>query len=155
MTTATLQVRSDADFARLHELLVEYERYLPPALRHGPVPGQSELPATYAAPAAAFLALSDAEAIGCVAVTPLDAATAVLLRLYVRQEHRGAGAGRSLVTSALTFLRESGYERVVLETDKGQLEPAYRLYLSLGFAECTPYAAGHTDCATFMELRFL
>ncbi len=152
MTLATFQARSNADFAHLHGLLVEYELYLPPALRHGAVPGQSELPAAYAAPSAAFLAVADGAAIGCVAVKPLDATTAILLRLYVKQGNRGLGAGRALVTSALSFLREQRYARVVLETDKEQLNPAYRLYLSLGFSDCPPYTAGHTDCATFMEL---
>ena len=82
-----------------------------------------------------------------------DSELALLLRLFVTPKSRGHGAARSLVSAAVEFLREGGYRRVVLDTHKEQLEPAYRLYRSLGFEECEPYRAVTYDCPTFMELR--
>jgi hypothetical protein len=57
------------------------------------------------------------------------------------------------VAEALTFLRESGYRRVVLDTDKERLRAAYELYGSLGFSECEPYGPVDYASPTFMELR--
>lgn len=147
------RVDSDVDLRRLHDLFAEYEADLPPVLRHGVVPDVEELKDAYSGKNAAFLATLDGSAIGCVAVAALDSELALLLRLFVTPKSRGHGAARSLVSAAVEFLREGGYRRVVLDTHKEQLEPAYRLYRSLGFEECEPYRAVTYDCPTFMELR--
>ncbi len=111
---------------------------------------------TFSSPNAAFIAVHDRVAIGCAAVkgAPEDRnrATAVLLRLFVRPESRRLGAARLLVGAAIAFAREAGFERLVLDTEKRQLEAAYRLYRSLGFEECEPYAEVTYESATFMEL---
>lgn len=152
MKPSIVRVTSNADYARLHALLVEYEAYLPPALRLGVVPGAHELSSMYAEPGAAFLAVAGAAAIGCVAVRQLDRDTAALLRLYVRGERRGLGAGRALVGAVLAFARERDYARVVLDTHRSMLPEAYALYASLGFSECPPHPAGDPACTTFMAL---
>jgi len=147
------RVESEADFQRLHELLIEYEADLAPELRHGCVPQSGDLRQTYAPPNAAFLALLEEDAIGCVAVQKRDSETAVLLRLFVKPPKRGFGAARALVTAVIAYARQQGYRRMVLDTHKNQLVPAYRLYRSLGFAECAPFAEVTYECPTFMELR--
>ena len=147
------QVQGKRDFRDFHELLIEYEAALPPVLRHGSVPGMDELEMTYRGRSAAFLAEAAGRAIGCVAVSELDARTGVIMRLFVRPESRGAGAARALVLRALEFLETSGYGRVVLDTDKERLPAAYRLYQTLGFTECGPYATVSYPCPTFMERR--
>ncbi len=122
-------------------------------LRHGSVPAVGELEVVYRGRGAAFLADIAGHAIGCVAVSELDARTGVIMRLFVRPESRGAGAARALVLRALEFLETEGYNRVVLDTDKERLPAAYRLYGSLGFTECGPYARVSYPCPTFMERR--
>lgn len=148
-----LQVQSDADFQRLYDLFVEYEMALPPDLRHGSVPDVQALKARYDGENAAFLAMRGGRAIGCVAVTLLDAQTGVLARLFVEPNHRGIGAARGLVATAIQFLRDYGRRRVVLDTAKERLSEAYRLYLSFGFKECEPYGSVEYRCPTFMELQ--
>ena len=134
--------------------MIEYEADLPPELRHGSVPSVADLQAEYAGRRAAFVAISSEDrAIGCVAVTVLDATTAVLLRLFVSPRDRGRGVARSLVEAAIAFARENGYRRIVLDTHKAQLPAAYRLYQSLGFVECGPLTAVTYECPTFMELN--
>ena len=147
------RVEDERDFRDFHELLVEYEAALPPVLRHGSVPAVSELEITYRGRGAAFVADVAGHAVGCVAVWELDARTGVIARLFVRPESRGAGAARALVLNALEFLESEGYNRVVLDTDKDRLPAAYRLYESLGFTECGPYAKVGYPCPTFMERR--
>jgi len=151
MATLIRRAESDADFRGFQELLVEYEADLAPVLRHGCVPTVGEVARVYRRRSAAFLAESQGRAIGCVAVSELDERTGVIMRLFVRPACRGAGAARALVAQALEFMRESGYARVVLDTDKARLPAAYRLYSSLGFTECAPYATVAYPCPTFME----
>ena len=95
----------------------------------------------------------DDRAAGCVAVTEIDLETAVLKRLFVRSCYRGVGAARALIETALAFLRDRGYRRVVLDTEKERLRPAYELYRSLGFEECAPYGEVDYRFPTFMELQ--
>ena len=54
--------------------------------------------------------------------------------------------------SAIAFARDSGFHRLVLDTEKSELVAAYRLYRSLGFEECAPFASVSYDTPTFMEL---
>jgi ribosomal protein S18 acetylase RimI-like enzyme len=154
MTVEVRRAQSEADFGRLYELLIEYEAALAPELRHGCVSGPERLKRAYVKENAAFLAASEGHDIGCLAVKRLDRATAVMQRLFVKPQHRGMGAARALVEAALAFLRNRRYTRVVLDTDKAQLNAAYRLYRSLGFEECAPYGAVSYGCPTFME-RYL
>lgn len=156
MAVAVRLAHSDSDFHQLHRLFVEYEAGLPPPLRHGSVPDMHAIRQTFSPPNAAFVATHDELAIGCAAVKRAgddrQAMTAVLLRLYVRPESRRLGAARLLVTSAIAFARDAGFCRLVLDTEKSKLESAYRLYRSLGFEECAPFAAVSYDAPTFMEL---
>ncbi len=141
----------DADYERLHDLLVAYEAALPEILRHGSVPAVTALRRAYGAPNAAFLAITEDAAAGCVAAVPVDARTVQLLRLFVREECRGLGAAKALVAAVFAFARQGGYRRVVLDTDRDRLPAAYALYRSFGFAECAPFATSHSSSATFMD----
>jgi GNAT superfamily N-acetyltransferase len=145
-------VEAELDFRRLRSLFVEYEAELPARLRHGTVPELEELVRVYSGRGRAFLALSDGIVVGCVAMREFDPETGLLLRLYVKPKRRGLGAARSLVEATIGFARSSGYRRVVLDTNKAALEPAFRLYRSLGFEECDPFAEVTYECPTFMEL---
>lgn len=147
------RVQTEADYERLHALLLDYDADLPATLRHGVPPDTESLRNVYSEPNAAFLAVIEWRPAGCIAAKRLDASTAVVLRLFVTPEHRGRGAARALVDAALDFVRERGYARVVLDTDKEQLAAAYELYRSLGFVECEPYGTVDYATPTFMELR--
>ncbi|MGA7354871.1 MAG: GNAT family N-acetyltransferase [Candidatus Cybelea sp.] len=152
MAIEVRRVESERDFQRLHDLFAAYETYLPRDLRHGAVPSVAILKTTFVRANAAFLAINETDALGCVAVTALDRDTARMRHLFVRPEHRGLGAARSLVIASIAFVRGDGYRRFVLDTHKGRLKAAYALYRSLGFTESEPYGAVDYESPTFMEL---
>lgn len=146
------RVETPTDFERFSALLTDYEAALPADLRHKQ-PSSNKAPGEiYRGRSAAFLAFVDGRAAGCVAVREIDARTAVLKRLFVDPRHRGIGAARALVETALGFLKEQRYGRVVLDTEKHRLRRAYELYVAFGFRECPPYGEVDYACPTFMEL---
>lgn len=146
------RAESERDFQQLHDLFVAYEAYLPRDLRHGAVPSVASLQDAFARKNAAFLAIHETAAIGCVAVTALDCDTARMRHLFVMPEQRGLGAARSLVAASIAFVRGDGYRRFVLDTHKERLIAAYALYQSLGFTESEPYGAVDYESPTFMTL---
>ena len=90
MAIEVRKVKHDSDFRQLYNLFVEYEADLPRELRHGTVPDVADLKATYERRNAAFLATSEGDPTGCVALTELDSDTAVVMRLFVKPEEPGA-----------------------------------------------------------------
>jgi GNAT superfamily N-acetyltransferase len=147
-------VHDRAAFGHLHRLLVEYERALPPDLRHGREPTLQEVERAYGGEeASAFLARIDGAYGGCVVVSALSTASAILQRLYVQPEQRGKGAARELALAAIELARERDCARVVLDTQAQRLRAAYELYRSLGFAECEPYGPVSYAAPTYMELK--
>lgn len=152
MAIEVRRVESERDFQRLHDLFAAYETCLPSDLRHGAVPSVASLTDTFARTNAAFLAMNQTDAVGCVAVTALDRDTARMRHLFVTPAHRGLGAARSLVIASIAFVRGDGYRRFVLDTHKGRLKAAYALYRSLGFIEGEPFGAVDYETPTFMEL---
>ncbi len=99
---------------------------------------------------ALLLAEIDDAPAGCVAVRPLDAATCELKRLYVRPTHRGHNLGRLLTYAALETARALGYARIRLDT-LPEMQPAQRLYESLGFRDIAPYYGEPIPGQRFME----
>lgn len=74
------------------------------------------------------------EAVGCCALIPVDETTLELAKMAVAAQQRGRGLGRLLLEAAIERARRAGKRRVVLETNS-RLEPAVRLYRSLGFRD--------------------
>src|SRR5919204_2404506 len=107
----------------------------------------ADLPGAYGPPRGALLL---APGQGCVAVRPLDAATAEMKRLYVRPAARGAGLGRALAEAAVAHGRELGFSRVVLDTIAERMPQAVALYASMGFRAIPSYSG--TPEALCMEL---
>ena len=105
------------------------------------------LPGAYGPPRGALLLLPGR---GCVAVRPLDDATAEMKRLYVRPSARGSGAGRLLANAAVAHGRDAGFSRMVLDTIAERMPEAVALYGSMGFRPIPPYSG--TPGALCMEL---
>ena len=111
------------------------------------------LPKMYGPPSGALLlAEIDATPAGCVAVRNLDAATCELKRLYVRPTHRGHNLGRLLAEAALDTARALGYQRIRLDT-LPEMQPAQRLYESLGFRDIPAYYGEPIQGQRFMEAQ--
>ena len=112
------------------------------------------LPGAYAPPGGVLLiARDDDTAAGCVALRRLDASTAEMKRMYVRETHRGTGLGRRLALEVIEAARKRGHGRIVLDT-LPKLTTAIALYRDLGFRGCGPYLPAPTPGALCFELRF-
>ncbi len=111
------------------------------------------LPGRYSRPAGGvWLATRDTEASGCIALRPIDSATAEMKRLYVRPAFRGTGLGRRLAERVIVEAREAGYRRICLDT-MPSMSDAVRLYRSLGFSPIEPYCFNPVPGAMYFGLE--
>jgi len=110
------------------------------------------LPGPYAPPdGAILLADVDGEAVGVVALQPLDDEHACeMKRLYVTPEYRNQGIGRALATGIIEAAQDLGYEVMRLDT-VASMTAARHLYRSLGFEERSAYYHNPLDDAVYME----
>lgn len=79
-----------------------------------------------------WLAERDGILVGCIAIVGESEPVAQLRWYLVAPEARGQGLGTRLLTDAIRFSRDAGYERLILWTVSG-LETAARLYRGAGF----------------------
>ena len=87
----------------------------------------------YAGPKAGFwVAESDGDVVGTVAIRPKEGRTCEVKRLYVRADQRGSGLGQALYAHAEAFSRAAGYERIWLDSSR-RFAKARRLYNRNGF----------------------
>ncbi len=110
----------------------------------------AQLPGHYAPPRGALLL---APGQGCVALRPLEGATAEMKRLYLRLAFRGQGLGRALAQAAIDEARALGYSRLVLDTVKGTMDRAIAMYRALGFREIAPYYQNPIPGALYLALQ--
>ncbi|AYN41576.1 GNAT family N-acetyltransferase [Streptomyces dangxiongensis] len=75
---------------------------------------------------------------GSAGVRLLDADTAELTRVFVREEARGRGGAALLIAAAEETARGLGARRIVLDT-RGDLVEARALYARLGYTETGPH----------------
>ena len=73
-----------------------------------------------------------------------EANEAYLAELYVREEHRRKGLGAALLEATMAYARESGCDRIELNTDEGDTD-AHRLYERHGFTNLTEPEAAAAD----------
>jgi ribosomal protein S18 acetylase RimI-like enzyme len=100
-----------------------------------------------------IMAIMDNEAVGTVAVKPLNDTRWELMKLAVDPKHRGKGIGERLTREAMTRARKRGAKTLYLETSR-ILEPAVRLYKKLGFKEIERPAETETQrCDLCMEIQ--
>jgi GNAT superfamily N-acetyltransferase len=75
------------------------------------------LPGKYAKPSGRlFLASSDKNIAGCIALRKLGDATCEMKRLFVRPNFRGLSLGQMLIEKLIAEAGEIGYERILLDT---------------------------------------
>ena len=110
----------------------------------------STLPGKYAAPAGRLLLAWDGnEAVGCVALRPLQDGACEMKRLYVRPQLRGKQLGKQLAGRICREAHAAGYSRICLDT-LSSLSPAVTLYTSMGFTP--PYVFNPVPGVMFLQL---
>jgi len=108
------------------------------------------LPGKYEPPRGRLLlAWSGTEAVGCVALRPLDRDTCEMKRLYVRPKLRGQRLGRRLAERICEEACAAGYSRICLDTLPTMGE-AIKLYSALGFKPIEPYVYNPIPGAIFL-----
>ncbi len=88
--------------------------------------------------------------IGCSAMKGISSDTVELKRMYLDPAFRGRGLGFMLIEAGLTWAKEQGFHRVVLDTTRSMVD-ARRLYESVGFRP-TANAGRDERCELTYEL---
>src|ERR1043166_4310301 len=111
------QVRTAEEIALVRGLFQEYARDLGVDLCfQGFASELTQLPGLYGEPRGRLLlARVSAEAVGCVALRPLEETVCEMKRLYIRPAFRRQGIGRELAQRAIDEARVIGYTIVRLE----------------------------------------
>jgi putative acetyltransferase len=109
------------------------------------------LPGCYAPPRGRLLLAREGEqAVGCVALRPLDDGACEMKRLFVRPDSRGQGLGRLLASRVVSEATALGYVVMRLDTLE-TLDRAMRLYTELGFQRRAPYYANPLPGVVYWE----
>lgn len=150
-----VELRSEIDGART--LFREYETWLGLDLCfQGFEEELRNLPGKYVPPEGRlYLAYSDGELAGCVALRRLEDGVCEMKRLFVRGEFRGRRIGDMLVEKLITEARSAGYKSMRLDTFPPKMAKAVRLYEFHGFRPIPPYYDNPYDGVLFMELDLL
>ncbi len=97
----------------------------------------------------------DAEVLAIGALRLLGDGQGELKSMHVAAAARGRGIGRAMLDHLLTVARESGLQRLSLETGSmPAFAPARTMYASAGFMECGPFGDyRESSYSTFMTLE--
>jgi len=103
----------------------------------GPIHG-IDIDAFKAAGGVFMVARDGARAVACGAYRPIGVDTVEIKRMFTRQEARGQGHSRRLLSALEAHASARGFEHVLLETGDQQPE-ALRLYESSGYARIAKF----------------
>ncbi len=110
----------------------------------------AQLPGEYAPPNGALvIARLDGTSAGMVALRRLEEGVCEMKRLYVRPSFTQLKIGRVLAITVIERARMLGYQRMRLDTVRGVMDVAIRLYQTLGFREIEPYYASPIEGDVF------
>ena len=111
------------------------------------------LPGKYVTPdGALIIALVNGKAAGCVALRKIYEDKCEMKRLYVRDEYKGMGIGKKLITMIIEEAKFLNYHFIMLDT-LPTMKKAQDLYTSLGFYDIEPYVYNPIEGTRFMELN--
>lgn len=109
----------------------------------------------YGPPNGSFLlAWHKGELAGGVGLRLLETKVCEMKRLFVYDEFKNKGVGRSLCKAIIQEAKSLGYHKIRLDT-LGRMKAAIRLYESLGFMEIEPYRFNPDPTTRYMELNLV
>ncbi len=97
-----------------------------------------------------YLAHSNGNIAGCIALRKLDNENCELKRLYVKPEFRGNNIGSLLVKHIINEAKEIGYKHILLDT-LPFLETAINMYKRYGFYEIESYNNSPMDNLIYLK----
>ena len=111
------------------------------------------LPGKYARPdGRLYLAYSNGELAGCIALRKLNDNICEMKRLFVKDGFRGQKIGVTLIEQLISDARNIGYTTMRLDTHPPKMGTAVSLYESHGFHPIEPYYDNPHADVLFMEL---
>lgn len=115
-----------------------------------------KLETIYSSPGTLLLAANEkGERSGCVGLRPLGridgALTGEMRRLFVRKNHRNHGVGKLLVTTLISYARNAGFERIVLNT-LPEMTTAHAVYTAFGFQPSDPHVEEPAEGTLYFSL---
>ncbi|MEP7212952.1 MAG: GNAT family N-acetyltransferase [Acidobacteriota bacterium] len=148
-----IQAESQAEIDEARRLFREYETWLDEDLCFQSFEEEvRNLPGKYAPPdGRLFIAYSDGNPAGCVAMRKLNDGICEMKRLFVRPQFQGHGIGNFLIEKIIDSARAAGYEKLRLDTYPPKMGKAVKLYESHGFYLIDAYYENPYD-VLFMEL---
>ena len=147
-----VQVQTADEIETARTLFREYQRFLDVDLCfQGFEEELAALPGCYAPPKGRLLLAWEGEqAVGCVALRPLDDGACEMKRLFVRPDSRGQGLGRLVASRVVSEATALGYVVMRLDTLE-TLNSAMQLYTSMGFQRRAPYYANPLSGVVYWE----
>lgn len=145
-------VSTDDEYASAVKLFEEYANWLNIDLRFQNFSEElQQVKSMYGHPKGCIiLCREDSEFIACVAVRPKENNIAEIKRMYVKPEHQRKGIGMRLLEMSLGFAKQTGYEKVRLDT-LNTMTPAMNLYLKNGFYTIPAYYYNPEPTAVYFE----
>ncbi len=111
------------------------------------------LPGKYTPPGGRlYLAYSDGDLAGCIALRDIGENICEMKRLFVREKFRGQQIGRLLIERLIADAKAIGYNAMRLDTFPPKMGKAVGLYESYGFREIPAYYDNPNEGVLFMEL---
>jgi GNAT superfamily N-acetyltransferase len=109
------------------------------------------LPGEYKPPkGCVLLAVHDSQPVGCVALDEQSDGICEMKRLYIKPDYQRTGIGAALCKALIEQSKKMDYSNLRLAT---ALEPAKRLYESLGFIEIQPFDHVPVSGVIYLELK--
>lgn len=94
----------------------------------------------------------DKQPLGCVGIRRLVHGICELKRMYLKEEARGRGLGKQLLSKAIAIAKEMGYNTMRLDTLQ-TMEAAMGLYKKMGFYEIEAYRFNPLEKAIYFEIQ--
>jgi len=113
----------------------------------------NSLPGKYGLPyGVLILALVDDRVAGCIALRKIYKNICEMKRLYVCEDYRGLGIGKTLINMIIEEAKKLNYQYIRLDT-LPTMKKAQDLYESIGFYDIDSYRYNPINGTRFMELN--